>query len=391
MTLARETELPRRPCARDDGYLVERILARDAVRERAAGEHLLIHALQLVVAIRAIHEQPDEVRVARERSAVRMIGGEHHAPGIGREEKELESDDPLQRRDGCFLTVAVRDDAAPGLELDVGVDPLPAGAHVEQILDRAIRRERRRVAEHDLADIAGDLGMPIHIFSDLASRGAPRFPALSTVAVKLQVREMGSPALECTHGVERHRHVARNTEVVAVDVRGMRQPELVRGVGEHLEDPAWSDVRGTDGIIERLHLAHIPLPQLDPARIHDLDRVRARGLQNPRRIVLRPAHLVRRDLAMQIIIVAQQREKAAVDDRRVIELCVCLASGYGCDGGIEHGGVAEPRVAIAGREGARDGAAAAGARDCAVLECRRAHRLERVLLRQQPPAERHAR
>ena len=104
--------------------------------------------------------------------------------------------------------------------------------------------------------------------------------------------------------------------------------------------------------------------------------------ENPRGVILRAARLVRGDLPMQILVVAQQREEAAVDDRRVVELGVRLASGDGCDGGIEDGRVAEPGVAIAGGEGARHGAAGARARDRAVIELRRASGIERVLLRE---------
>jgi hypothetical protein len=66
---------------------------------------------------------------------------------------------------------------------------------------------------------------------------------------------------------------------------------------------------------------------------------------------------------MQVLIVAEQCEEAAIDDGRIVELGVRLASGNWCDRRIEDGRVAEPCVAVAGREGAGDGAAAARARD----------------------------
>ena len=63
MSLVAQAEQPRRTRARDDGDLVQRVLAREAVGERAAGEQLRVHPLELLVAIRAVHQQPNQPRV----------------------------------------------------------------------------------------------------------------------------------------------------------------------------------------------------------------------------------------------------------------------------------------------------------------------------------------
>ena len=57
--------------------------------------------------------------------------------------------------------------------------------------------------------------------------GAHRAPVVAAVGVELQVRQVRAVPFQDLHGFERGRDVARDAEVVAVEVERMRQPQLV--------------------------------------------------------------------------------------------------------------------------------------------------------------------
>ena len=158
----------------------------------------------------------------------------------------------------------------------------------------------------------------------ISSRAPDRQPPLSVavIGVELQVREVGAPAAHRPHAVERRRDVAGHAEVVAVDVRGVRQPQRLGRVDQRLEDGARRHARGADRRVEPGALARAALPQLDAAGIDDLDGVAAGGAEQPRGVVARLRPLARGDQAQQVLVVAHQHEEAAVDDRRVVELGV---------------------------------------------------------------------
>ena len=102
-----------------------------------------------------------------------MIGGEHYAPRVTREQEELEADGPLQCGDRVPFLVLVRHDAAARLELDVHVRPLSATAAVEQVLHRRVGGERHSGAEHDLSDVAAQARVRVDVLDDLARRRRP--------------------------------------------------------------------------------------------------------------------------------------------------------------------------------------------------------------------------
>ena len=78
--------------------------------------------------------------------------------------------------------------------------------------------------------------MSVDVFGDLARARAPATFGIDTVAVKLQMGEMRPVAVHRPHAVERRRHVARDTEIVAVNVRGMRQAQLIGGADQRFEN-----------------------------------------------------------------------------------------------------------------------------------------------------------
>ena len=80
--------------------------------------------------------------------------------------------------------------------------------------------------------------MSIHVFGDGARRRCPGATRLATVTVELQVREVGAPAGQGAHGLQRQRGISRHAESIAVHMYRMGQGESVGGVGERFHDRA---------------------------------------------------------------------------------------------------------------------------------------------------------
>ena len=97
VALVAQPEQARRPGARDDRDLLERVLAIEVVEQDGALHRLLVDAADLLVAELAVHEQADEARIAEERAAVGVVGGQHEPPRVAAEQEQLEADAPLQR------------------------------------------------------------------------------------------------------------------------------------------------------------------------------------------------------------------------------------------------------------------------------------------------------
>ena len=312
-----------------------------------------------------------------------MIGREHHAPRIGRQQEQLEPDHPLQGRHGALFLVGVGHDAAAGLELDVHVHPAPPAALVQQVLHRPVGGEGRGRPEHHLADVAADLGMRVDVLDQRARAGAARAVGRRVVGVELQVSEMGATSVHRAHAGERGGDVSGHAEVVAVDVGRVRQRQAVGRLDQRFEDGARRHAIGSHRRIEPDAIARTALPQLDAAGIDHLDRIAAGGGEQPRRVLTRLGALAGGEKLQQVLVVAHQHEAAGVHDRRVVEIGVGPAREQRRDGGVEHGGVAQPRVAIPGGERARQGAPGARARErLAVGQDRRRRGVAVVLLGQ---------
>ena len=101
----------------------------------------------------------------------------------------------------------------------------------EEVAERAVAGHARGVAEHDLADVDGEVRVRVDVLGELRHFAVERvFVAFAAaVAVELDVREVGAVAFEGLHGGERRVPVAGHAEVVAVDVDGVRQAEVVGG------------------------------------------------------------------------------------------------------------------------------------------------------------------
>ena len=369
VALVAQPEQPRRPGARDDRDLLQRVLAIEVVEQDGALHRPAVHAPDLLVAEVAVHQQADQARVAEERTAVGVIGRQHEPPRVAAEQEQLEADPPLQRVHVVALAVGERHDPAAGLGLGVGVDPAAVGDLGQDRRDRSVSGHRRRRPEHHLADVGADLRVRAEVLGELR-RPRTRSPAgLSAVGVELEVGEVGAAAVERAQRVERRAVVTGHAEVVAVDVHRVRQPELVDRGRDRLDHAPRRDAGAL--VVERGDVGVVALEHLDAAGIDELDAIAAGRLQVPRDRLADASRIVA-DEAEDRQVVAHQHQEGGVDDGRVAQLGERVARRERRRGGVDHGRVAEQRVAVAGGERRGDGAAGAGAGDRGPLQrCRR--------------------
>jgi hypothetical protein len=102
------------------------------------------------------------------------------------------------------------------------------------------------------------------------------------------------------------------------------------------------------------------LPDFHAAGIYDLQRIPARGVQQPGAETLQACRLVAFDLLHRIVVVPHQHEEAFVNHGRIVELLMRMAGTQRRNRGIEDGGIAKARVKIAGDERRRSAASGAG-------------------------------
>ena len=285
--------------------------------------------------------------------------------GSSREEEQLQPDRPLQRVRIDLVLIGERGDAAAGLVLGVGVHPLGPAEARDHVGERRVRRHARRLAEHHLADVGADVRVGVHVLGDLLRprrRVLARLAARLAVAVELDVRDMGAMAFGDPHRVQGGGVVAGMPEVVAMDVRGMRQPELVHRLDERPDHLPGRQLEGLDLLVETSDVGvAAALPGLVAPGIHELRGVRLGDGEPPRE---RVAQVLPPALLQQLVeqhVVAHQHVEALVDDGRVVEFLQRVARADRRHRRFHRGGVAEQRVAVAGREGGGHGAADPGA------------------------------
>ena len=347
--------------AGEDGDLRQRVFARDAA-EGAGGGRGGIDGPQHVVAVAAVHQQADQLRIHREGRAIRMVGGEEDAPGILDQQEQLQPDRPLQRVDEIAVAVAERHQAAAALALDVHAEPLARlGEAAVAVLHHGVAGGGDGLAEHDLADIDADMLVAVHGLGDLGRARRELAVALGAVAVELHVGEVQRHALARAHGLQGGLEIAGHAQIVAVEMQRMDDAQLVHGARQGGDDAARRDAVVRAGRVQA-ELAGVELEGADAAGIDGLHRQRLGRLQHPADIVVdRALALVGRHHAQQHVLVAEHDVAALVDERRVRQLGMGVAGVAGDHGRLEGGGVAHLGVAVAGDEGRGRGAAAAAA------------------------------
>ncbi len=189
-----ESEDPGRPGTCHDGDLGQAVFALETVEDAELSRGRM-DAGEARVAEIAFHQQPHELRITREGSAIRVIGGQEDPPGVLDEEKEFETDCPLQRVDEVLLTIAERHQSAARIAFDIHRDPF-IGLGMA-----AVAELRLRVAglghgwpEDELADIDADVAVAIDGVGNARCRRGEAALALGAVAVELDMRQMDREA-----------------------------------------------------------------------------------------------------------------------------------------------------------------------------------------------------
>ena len=177
------------------------------------------------------------------------------------------------------------------------------------------------------------------------------------VAVELDVGDVPAMPLEGFHRFQRRLPVAGQAQVVAVDVDRMRQFQCVHRRRRFADDLPRRDTEVIDGFVHRVHVAAgVALPNLDAARIDQLDGVRFGGAQQPGDEALQLFGLPLLNRPHHEMVIAGQDVEALVDTRRIVEFFVGVTRHQGRDRRVKSRGVAQADVLVAGRKGAGDAA-----------------------------------
>ena len=123
-----------------------------------------------------------------------------------------------------LVLVFDRGDAAARLHFRVRAKPL-CPVDVGQVVTQwPVTRHACGFTKKNLADVDGDIGMRIHVIGKRSHFRVERVfvSVAATVAVELNMREVGLGTLQRFHRFERRHPIARHAEIVAVDVYGVR-------------------------------------------------------------------------------------------------------------------------------------------------------------------------
>ena len=263
----------------------------------------------------------------------------------------------------------------PASSSNVGVEQFATQELMQIVADLAVAGHAGGVAEQDLAHVDRKIAVLVDEVRELRNPGAKRALIVgpAAVTVKLDVREMGASAFKSLHGRQRRAPVAGKAQIVAMDVNRVRQTQIHDRLRQLTDDPSRRDVEAGKAAVKgagepspvrgRSVRTIRPLtglgspaplfPRLDAAGIDELDSVGLRPVHDPADEGSQPGRIIAGNLLQGVVIVAQENVKALVDDRRVLQFFVGLASAERSDGGVESGRVAEPRVEMPGGDGRR--------------------------------------
>ena len=235
------------------------------------------------------------------------------------------------------------------------------GQLIQEMLPGTVGGDRHRVAEQHGASIGGEVRLPVKGFGQPRRLGAHCAPVIAAIGVELQMREMGPPALEHIHGFQRRRHVPGHAQVVAVQVKRMRQLQLVN----HRRQAA-DDVRRRDTLVAFHRLEQgagvlSPLPRGDAAGIDRLHAVRLGRPDHPGDDVPGPLLLARFEQIEHELVVGHEHERGLVDNRNVVQFFVRVSGRQDRHRRFVHRRPAHAGVEVAGGKRGGRHAAQAGA------------------------------
>ena len=242
------------------------------------------------------------------------------------EQKDLQSDCPLQGIDEVLVAILERDHPAAGIAFDIhDHEFLRAGQPAIAMLRHVVARRSDRLAEHDLSDICSDVAVRIDRLGDLRRTGGKLAVALRTVTVKLDMRKMHRQSFDSLDRRQRRIHIPGHAQVASMHMQRMRNAKVMNRLRQHFENlPGRNRVKRM--LLVEIQAALIELERRYPAWIDYLDSDRLRGVDGPRDVVVDGALiLLRGHHAQQKIVTAKHYISALVDDRRVTHLHVSLA------------------------------------------------------------------
>ena len=308
---------------------------------RQAGRPLGPHIL--------VHQQREDLGVGRERRAIRVIGGEEHAPWVIDQQEQLQAGGELHRVVEAAGAIFVRHDAAA---VRIPVDDrvflrprLTAGGELPQ----HVGRDRHRLAEHHLPDVDGHILGCVDRFGELRRGGGKALRTLLAVAVELKMRQMQRQVLRRGDRRERGFEVSGQAKIVAVDMQRMRHAGFVHRLLQRLDDRATRHAVIGNHVVKR-KAADVVLERRDAAGVDDLDPKRARRLQCPGDMIAeRACAFARTQEAEHEIVIAEDRQNRLVDDRGVGKFEMRVQGVVRRDRRLDHGreahlGIEPPRL-----------------------------------------------
>ena len=93
--------------------------------------------------------------------------------------------------------------------------------------------------------------------------------------------EVCASPLKRFHGFERGRPVARDSQLIAVDMDGMWQLQAIGRHGHFAQDSAWRQAIERDFVIQSAVTITAGLPHLHATRVDQFDSVAPCGFQQP--------------------------------------------------------------------------------------------------------------
>ena len=205
-----------------------------------------------------------------------MIRAHHDAPGIFHQQVPLQADGPLQRMDQALVLVFDRRDAAARLHFGIARKPLALIDIAQVIAQRAVAGHAGGLTEHYLAYVDRDVRMLVHVVCQFDGARIERvlIAGAAAIAMELDVGQVAAVPLERFHCFEGRGPIARQPEIVGMNVHAMGQFQLVGRAGDAVNDLPWRDVEMFDQRIQSADVAALLLfPDFDAARIDHLGGV----------------------------------------------------------------------------------------------------------------------
>ena len=180
-----------------------------------------------------IHQQANQVGVARERTSVGMVSGQKNPRWILDSQEQLQADRPLESMDKLAFFVSKREQATAGLAFQVLKNHLARTGELSiRELVHGVSRKGDRLTEENLADVDRDMVGPIHPIGEFRCFGTESMGTIASVAMVLGMGQVDPASLDRIECREGRGDVSGCAQVAAVDVQWVCQPEFLCGCGK---------------------------------------------------------------------------------------------------------------------------------------------------------------